>query len=208
MFTFRGVKAISGGLSHPRLHMKTTSLLYAFVAGVTVLLASCATDLDTTRVPMAASSSGDHSTVVGKLDHSISEYRRSIGRAPIQRHSALDRMAMDHCRFMAKNRGKFTLGSENISHYGFEERSLMAQRQYGMTSLAENVAGGVIRGDVANQLTGAWTGSKKHLYNLKQDWDLTGIGVYVADDGMVYATQIFATKSNSHMEMMDRFRQF
>ncbi|MEM9236673.1 MAG: hypothetical protein AAGB14_07830, partial [Verrucomicrobiota bacterium] len=103
---------------------------------------------------------------------------------------------------------KFELGSANISHYGFEERTLHAQRRLGMSSVAENVAGGVIRGDIASQLTGAWTGSKKHLYNLKQDWDATGIGVYVADDGMVYATQIFATKSNSQMQMVDRFRQF
>jgi uncharacterized protein YkwD len=188
--------------------MKTTSLLYGVVAGLTVLLASCATNLDTTRVPMSAISPSNQTSVVGKLDHSLNNYRQSIGKAPIARNSALDRLAMEHCHFMAKNRGKFTLGSANISHYGFEERSLIAQRQYGMASVAENVAGGVIKGDVAGQLTSAWTGSKKHLYNLKQDWDATGIGVYVADDGMVYATQIFATKANSQMQMVDRFRQF
>ncbi|MEP4076532.1 CAP domain-containing protein [Haloferula sp.] len=188
--------------------MKSTSLIYGFIAGVTVLLASCASNLDTTRVPMSTAAVSNQSSVVGKLDHSLNQYRRSIGKASIQRHAALDRLAQQHCMFMAKNRGKFTLGSANISHYGFEERSLLAQRQYGMTSMAENVAGGVIKGDIANQLTGAWTGSKKHLYNLKQNWDVTGIGVYVADDGMVYATQLFANKNNSHMEMVDRFRQF
>lgn len=188
--------------------MKTTSLFYGFVAGVTVLLASCATDLDTTRVPMSAVAPSNQSSVVGRLDHSLNQYRQSIGKAPIQRNAALDRLAMEHCMFMSKNRGKFTLGSSNISHYGFEERSLIAQRRYGMSSVAENVAGGVIKGDVASQLTAAWTGSKKHLYNLKQNWDATGIGVYVADDGMVYATQIFATKANSQMQMVDRFRQF
>lgn len=188
--------------------MKLTSLLHGFTAGVALLLASCASNLDTTRVPMSAAVAADQSSVVGKLDHSLNKYRRSIGMAPIQRNAALDRLAADHCRFMAKNRGKFTLGSENISHYGFEERSMIAQRRFGMASVAENVAGGVIKGDIASQLTGAWTGSKKHLYNLKQDWDATGIGVYVADDGMVYATQIFATKSNSQMQMVDRFRQF
>ena len=188
--------------------MKTTSLFYGFAAGVTMLLASCASNLDTTRVPMSAGAPSSKSSVVGRLDHSLTEYRRSIGKAPIRRHAALDRMAHEHCVFMSKNRGKFSLGSANISHYGFEERSLLAQRQYGMASVAENVAGGVIKGDVASQLTGAWTGSKKHLYNLKQKWDATGIGVYVADDGMVYATQIFATKANSHMVMADRFRQF
>jgi uncharacterized protein YkwD len=188
--------------------MKITSLFYGFAGGITMLLASCASNLDTTRVPMSATVSPHQASVVGKLDDSITEYRRSIGRAPIQRHAALDRLAMDHCRFMAKNRGKFTLGSENISHYGFEERALLAQRQYGMSSVAENVAGGVIKGDIPSQLTGAWTGSKKHVYNLKQNWDVTGMAVYIADDGMVYATQIFAMQSQSQMQMVDRFRQF
>lgn len=188
--------------------MKTTSLLHGLAAGITVLLASCATDLDTTRVPMSAGTPSNDSSVVGRLDHSITKYRQSIGKSQIPREAVLDRMAMDHCRFMAKNRGKFTLGSENISHYGFEERALVAQRQHGMSSVAENVAGGVIRGDIPSQLTNAWTESKDHVYNLKQNWDVSGIGVYVTDDGMVYATQIFAMKTKSHMQMVDRFRQF
>lgn len=33
---------------------------------------------------------------------------------------------------MAMNPGKFELGSTIITHYGFEERSLRAKRQYGM----------------------------------------------------------------------------
>ena len=188
--------------------MKTTSLTCGVLAVFTVLLASCASNLDTTSVPMSSGAPTSQSSVVGDLDRSVTQYRQSIGKAPIRRHAALDKLAMDHCRFMANNRGKFTLGSENISHYGFEERALVAQRQYGMASVAENVAGGVIQGSIASQLTGAWTSSEKHVYNLNQNWDATGIGVYVADDGMVYATQIFATKSHSQMEMVDRFRQF
>jgi len=188
--------------------MKTSSLIYGFVAGITLLFASCASNLDTKYIEMSAHLSSTQPTIVGELDRSLTQYRRSIGKGRIQRHAALDRLAMDHCRFMAKNRGKFTLGSENITHYGFEERSLLAQRQYGMLSVAENVAGGVIKGDIPNQLTRAWTSSRRHVYNLNQDWDATGIGVYVAADRMVYATQIFATKANSQMEMVDRFRQF
>src|SRR5690606_14219424 len=98
--------------------------------------------------------------------------------------------------------------SENISHYGFETRVLAAQRGYGMLSIAENVAGGKVTGDIAGQLTTAWTKSNKHVYNLKQNWDCSGIGVHVTDDGMVYATQIFATKDISSMTLTDRMRQF
>ncbi|BCX49994.1 hypothetical protein HAHE_39020 [Haloferula helveola] len=184
--------------------MKTTSLLPWVGLGGMLLLASCSSSLDTTRVPMSATAS--HSTpsksisqsaVVRKLDASINAYRRSIGREPLQRHSGLDRMAQEHCEFMARNRGKFSVGSQNISHYGFEQRTMVAQRTYGMGSVAENVAGGVIQGDIASQLTSAWTGSKGHRFNLKQKWHTSGLGVYVAADGMVYATQIFATKGLS-----------
>lgn len=188
--------------------MKPASLFHGFVAGLVVLLASCASDLDTARVPMSAAVPSNSTSVVGKLERSINRYRQSIGKSAIPRNATLDRLAQQHCAFMAKNRGKFSLGSANISHYGFEERSLYAQRRLGMSGVAENVAGGVIKGDIASQLTGAWTSSKEHHYNLKQNWDATGIGVYVADDGMVYATQIFAIKSNSHMQMVDQFRQF
>ncbi len=146
--------------------------------------------------------------VADQLERSLNRYRSSIGKQAISRHAGLDALARRHCEFMARNRGKFTLGSENISHYGFEERALLAKRRFGMGNCAENVAGGVIRGDIASQLTQAWTTSSKHVYNLKQDWHATGIGVYVASDGFVYATQIFATKGRSKMAFHDHLRDF
>jgi len=174
-----------------------------------VALASCGPQLDTTRVPVAAASGGAmSSSVTQRLESSLNRYRTSIGKSAIPRHAGLDRMAREHCAFMARNRGKFSLGSENISHFGFESRALVAQQRFGMDSVAENVAGGVIKGDIPARLVSAWTASKSHSYNLRQDWDYTGIGVYVADDGMVYATQVFAIKGHSHMATMDRFRQF
>lgn len=176
--------------------------------GTAMLLASCAPSLDTTRVPMSSSVSSNHSSMVDKLERSITRYRRSLGKPAIPRNPGLDHLAQQHCLFMAKNRGKFTLGSENISHYGFEGRVLAAKRLYGMENIAENLAGGIIRGDIPEQLVSAWVDSKEHHYNLKQDWSATGIGVHVADDGMVYATQIFATQRNSQMEMRELFRQF
>lgn len=157
---------------------------------------------------MAQKSPNAKSGDVSQLHNSINNYRQSIGKAPLRRHSGLDRLAQQHCEFMAKNRGKFTLGSENISHYGFEERALAAQRAYSMQNVAENVAGGTIRGNVSSTLVDSWVNSKKHIFNIKGDWDATGLGVYTAPDGMVYATQIFATENRSHMALMDRMGAF
>lgn len=203
--------------------MKVNQLSHLLVAGAALFLASCASDLDVTptktKVSMSSSqtsaagvapskSTGSKSRLVKDLDSSIDNYRRSIGKKPIPRHRGLDRLAQDHCEFMARNKGKFTLGSEIISHYGFEERAFLAEQRYGMASLAENVAGGVIEGDVSSQLVQAWRNSSDHNYNLKQDWNATGIGVHVAPDGTVYATQIFGLQSMSQMALTDRFRQF
>lgn len=188
--------------------MNQTSLLRGLGAGLALFLASCASDLDTTRVEVSHSTSNAKGGHVGQLHNALNQYRQSLGKAPLRRHSGLDRMAQQHCEFMAKNRGKFTLGSENISHYGFEGRAMRARHGYSMQNVAENVAGGMIDGNPTSTLVDAWTNSKKHVVNLKGNWDATGIGVYRAPDGMVYATQIFATQTNSHMAMTNRLNQF
>jgi len=190
--------------------MITTSLpLRGILGGFGLLLASCASDpLDTTRVPMSASSSGKHAALADQLHRSLNDWRRSRGEAPLASHDGLQRLAQAHCEFMARNRGKFSLGSENITHYGFEQRSFYAQKRFGMGTVSENVAAGTMRANIIGELTAAWTSSNKHSYNLKQDWDASGLGVYVSDDGMVYATQIFATEAHSNLGMHDAFGHF
>ncbi len=156
----------------------------------------------------AGQSGGDFQTRCDQLEAEIDRYRRSIGKSPVPRHPGLDRMARRHSEFMARNPGKFQLGSTIITHYGFEERTLRAQRQHGMVSLAENVAGGPDSPAMAVRFVRAWAASPGHDFNLRQDWDATGIGVYITPGGTAYATQLFATRSRSHFETTDRMRGF
>jgi uncharacterized protein YkwD len=142
------------------------------------------------------------------LEQEINRYRRPIGKNPVPRHPGLDKMARQHCEFMAMNPGKFELGSTIITHYGFEERVLQAQRQHGMLSLAENVAGGPDSPNMAGRFVRAWAASPGHDFNLRQDWDATGIGVFITPDGTAYATQLFATRSRSHFQTAQRMRRF
>lgn len=189
--------------------MKSSPILRLLNLALVVGLASCGPMLEPTTIAAGdVKVTNQSGPLADRLDRAISSYRSSIGKKPIRRDSNLDRMAEQHCKFMALNRGKFTLGSDNITHVGFNRRALMAQRMYGMENIAENVAGGVIAGDIPTHLTKAWTASKNHSYNLRQDWSATGIGVAVMPDGMVYATQIFATKTQSQMSTVERFRQF
>lgn len=188
--------------------MKHTHRHLLVAAGLAMFVPSCASTLNTTRVPMSSVLSSADASLAGKLHAEINNYRSSIGHEPLRRHAGLDRMAQQHSEFMRLNRGKFSLAGSNVTHYGFDARVLRAQRGMHMENLAENVvAGQRMKGNIPAQLVNAWKNSPDHAYNLNNDWSVTGIGVAVDSDGTVFATQIFATENHSQMELMDRFRQ-
>lgn len=179
----------------------------AAVAPVVLLLASCGPRLDMTSVPMSSgpTSKGDGS-LAGTIHSQVNAHRCAIGKTSLPRHAGLDRLAQQHSEFMVRNRDKIQGG---LTHYGFEERAMAAQRLMSMSNVAENIAtcsGGF--SSPTSTLVNAWKNSSGHAKNMKSHWDATGVGVAVAPDGTVFATQIFATQSHSHMAMTDRLRQF
>lgn len=188
--------------------MKSILLSFAVVAAMLLTLGSCADSTGGADRPRLAGDREKSRQELDRLEAEINRYRRSFGKAPIERHAGLDKMAREHCEFMAMNPGKFELGSTIISHYGFEERSLRAQRQHGMLFLAENVAGGSYSPAMASRFVRAWAASPGHDFNLRHDWHATGLGVYITPDGTAYATQLFATRSSSHLQMSERMRGF
>ncbi len=186
----------------------TPSRLWVVAAGVT-LLASCGPQLATTTVPMAskATVSSTDGSLAGTLHAQVNSYRASIGRPALRRHAGLDRMAQQHCEFMRKNRGKF--GKSNLTHYGFEERALAAQRMMNMSNVGENIATCSGMGkNSAPVVLQAWKNSSGHAKNMRGDWGVTGIGAVVDSDGTVFATQLFATENHSHLSLTNRMRQF
>jgi uncharacterized protein YkwD len=192
--------------------MKTIPKHLLSAAAGALLLASCGPRLDATTVLMSTGPvSRSDGSLAGNIHAQVNSYRASKGKPELQRHAGLDRMAWQHSEFMRRNRGKFggSGSSSNLTHYGFEERALNAQRTMSMSNVAENIAtcsGGY--GSPASTLVGAWKESSGHDKNMKGGWNATGIGVVVDDDGTVFATQLFGTRSHSHMAMVDRMRQF
>lgn len=184
--------------------MKILSPLRWCGAAAALLLASCGNSLSTSG---SSTASKEDLALADSLHRKVNEYRSSIGRPPLARHRGLDQMAQAHAEFLKKNRGKFQFEGKNLSHFGFEERVVYAQRAMQMQSLAENVAAGekIGAGSVGALLT-AWSKSEKHSYNLRNSWNATGIGVAIDQDGSVFATQIFATRNHSPMAMTERFR--
>lgn len=189
--------------------MRPISRFVATVLAIPLILAACQDSAGIPpREPLFVRDDPRNLQELARLEGEVNRYRRSLGKNPIQRHPGLDRLAQLHCEFMAMNPGKFELGSDIITHYGFEERSLRAQRQYGLLSLAENVAGGPYSSSMASRFARAWIASPGHDFNLRHDWDATGFGVHITPSGTAYATQLFGTRSGSHFQMTDRMRSF
>ena len=73
----------------------------------------------------------------------------------------------------------------------------------------ENVAAANYPGNNSSAvIVELWKQSKDHHKNMVDDWTDSGMGVVVDSDGMVFATQIFATRNYSHMTMRDRMNSF
>ena len=188
--------------------MKTNLCSLAAVALCTGFLASCASEPIITKVPMSASSSAASSdkSLSARLLNEVNAYRASKGAKALVRNPGLDRMAQEHSEFLRQNRGKFTLGGTNVSHLGFESRSLKARELFSMPTIGENVA--AMHSSSTTELVQAWARSSGHNFIMKADWEQTGIGLIVDTDGTLFATQIFGTPSNSQMEFNDRLRSF
>ncbi len=188
--------------------MKTYPYLKVITVACVGALASCATTPQTTRMPVSASIRPD-SSLTGRLLTEVNSYRHGLGVADLQRHPGLDRLAQEHCEYLRQHKGTFGIYGKNVSHFGFEGRALLARERYKMMNVSENVAAASNPGsNAAPVLVKLWVGSKDHEYNMRSEWTHTGIGVVKDSDGTVFATQLFATVSNSQLSTRDRFTRF
>lgn len=188
--------------------MKTNTSLKVIAVACVGALASCASLPETQKVPVSASLRPD-SSLSGRVFQEVNSYRRSHGASDLQRHPGLDRLAQQHCEYLRRHRGEFGVYGKNVSHVGFEGRSLIARERYQIYHLSENVASANYPGkDPAPVLVKLWSESKDHDYNMRSQWTHTGIGIVVDKDGTVFSTQLFATVTESQLTMRNRFNSF
>jgi len=192
--------------------MKTTHCTRLFGILAALALAACASP--STRMPVAATNSnqsaarGDQS-ISGRLFDAVNDYRVTKGLQPLKRHAGLDKLAQQHCEYLRRNRGSFSLHGKNVSHYGFDARSVTARELYQMSNIGENVAAASGSGGRApTEIVQLWKDSKDHHKNMLERWTHSGMGVVVDADGKIFATQLFATKSNSQMQLRERMNSF
>ncbi|AFY49337.1 Cysteine-rich secretory protein family [Nostoc sp. PCC 7524] len=111
----------------------------------------------------------------------INQYRASQNLPALTRNSAIDEQARIHSENMASGKVPF-------SHQGFNERVKASGVAH--KSASENVAYNQDR-DPATRAVQSWLNSSGHLRNIKGNSNITGIGVAVNGQGVVYLTQIF-----------------
>lgn len=185
-------------------HLSLKVIAVVFAGG----LLSCATQPKPVKMQVSASTRPE-SFLSGQVFQGVNSYRNTHGASGLQRHAGLDRLAQGHCEYLRQHRGSFKLYGKNVSHFGFDGRALLARERYQMQNVSENVLAAANSGrNSASSLVNIWSGSKNHEFNMRQSWTHTGVGVVMDKDGMVFATQIFATISNSQLAIRDRFNRF
>lgn len=184
--------------------MKTSPYTKLCAVALVGVLASCSAPSPTVSRMPVSTSFGKDASLSDQVFREVNSYRASKGKAALQRHPGLDRLAQQHCDYLVKTSGSYGIYGKSISHIGFEGRALSAKQAYKITSLGENVVSSTDRS--AKHLVELWAGSKGHEHNMRNDWSCTGIATAVNANGEVISTQLFGNApSESHRQMADRF---
>jgi uncharacterized protein YkwD len=111
----------------------------------------------------------------------INQYRQSQNLPPLTRNASIDQQARNHSQNMAS-------GQVGFGHSGFEQRVKATSIAY--KDARENVAYNQDK-DPATRAVQGWLRSSGHLTNIRSNTNMTGIGIAVNGQGVVYLTQIF-----------------
>jgi uncharacterized protein YkwD len=112
----------------------------------------------------------------------VNEFRRKKGLPALEANSYISSVALGHSRDMLTGKSPF-------GHDGFRKRIDLISGWLGKLEVAaENVASGPMD---AREVVDGWLHSPGHRRNILGDFQLTGIGVAEARNGMIYFTQIF-----------------
>jgi uncharacterized protein YkwD len=175
--------------------MKSKLKAKLLIAALCGAVFSCSSPQATVSAVPATPSSRSGSSLSDQVFAEVNSYRVSKGKRPLDRHAGLDRLAQQHCNYLAKNGAKFSLHGKYVSHIGFEGRSLAAKQAYKITTIGENVVAS--SNHSPKHLVELWAGSRTHEQNMRSDWSCTGVATAVNTEGMLVSTQIFGSAPNS-----------
>ena len=158
------------------------------------------------KVPVSAR---PDNSAAGQLFEALNAYRRGNGDAELKRHAGLDQLARKHCEYLREHHGSFSLEGKNVSHIGFEGRTLVAREMYNMPNVSENVAAANHGGsNPASSLMTLMKGDKVQQKNMLDTWTHVGVGVVTDPDGTAFATLLFGMQSELLISPRQRFNRF
>ena len=115
----------------------------------------------------------------------VNGYRKDHKLPPFEWSAAIAKVSRGHSRNMAS-------GETDFGHDGFNKRvDVLKVKLPGLRGAGENVLRTNHPDGLAKLALQSWLGSPHHLKNIRGDFNLSGLGVWVDDEGMVYFTQIF-----------------
>lgn len=173
---------------------KNPSTVLCAATGLSVL-ASCSAPSSNLRDSPTTAAPAKGSGLSGEIADEVNSYRSTKGKAALERHSGLDKLAQAHCDFLAMKKHKPGDYKVHVGHDGFESRAFIAKHAYGITSLGENVVASTNRSP--KHLVVLWSKSPTHHSAMCDEWTHTGVATAVEPDGMVISTQLFGSAPNA-----------
>ncbi len=114
----------------------------------------------------------------------VNQYRVSLGLAPLILKTTISEVARKHS-------GDMATGIVPIGHKKFEERIQQIRATFSVIASAENVAWNFSAREPCYTALRGWINSPGHQKNMVGNFNFTGIGVELANNGSYYFTQIF-----------------
>lgn len=117
----------------------------------------------------------------------VNKYREKKKLGTLKSIPYMTELAREHSMKMAQ-------GVRSFGHRGWDDRADQLFEKLEIEMVAENVAYNKGYDDPSGHVVDGWLKSKQHKGNIfNEEFDITGIGVSLSDDGVYYFTQIFAS---------------
>jgi len=157
-------------------------------AAFSLVLVSCSSSSNLTQ---ATAPSSQERVIAERVFKLVNAERVKVGKKEVRGSMSLNGMAQGHSKFQATS----GLTKRKSSDFGSVNRAQYAYLKHGIANLGEIYSAvPVSTSDPAKAAVNAWVKSVEHNRHLKQTWDLTGIGVYKANN-KYYITMMVGVRS-------------
>ncbi len=153
-------------------------------AALSLVLVSCSSPSNLTQ---ATAPSSQERVIAERVFKLVNVERVKAGKKEMRGSMSLNGLAQGHSKFQATQGKSSDFGSVNRAQYAY--------LKHGIANLGEIYSAvPVSTSDPAKAAVNAWVKSVEHNRHLKQTWDLTGIGVYKANN-KYYITMMVGVRS-------------